>query len=347
MVKRIVRRLAPGEPAVLSPDLARQAGFCGGDAWMDFVHQVYAYPVYRLVVEEDGFPGGLLALAHIRHPLFGNYLTTAPFASYGGLCATSSLGRDALFAQARRLAQELNVDYTLIRHLDGSAQPPDGWLQFPGYATYLMELPTNADDLMGIFSSDHRNHIRKSLRKGFSIRFGRLELLEDCYRVISASMHELGSPYHSRRYLQTLVQTLGEGVELAVLYDAHNRLAGGGVFIYQGTLASNLHANILRRYRPDYAGEFLYWSAIRRCCELGMRTFDLGRSLTGSGNEIFKLKWRPARQALAYWHILRPGQPLPNLNQKNPKFHLAIEAWKRLPRPLVRLLGPMLIRGLA
>ena len=110
---------------------------------------------------------------------------------------------------------------------------------------------------------------------------------------------------------------------------------------------TNLHANILRRFRSEYAGEFLYWSLIERYCQHGFKIFDLGRSLIGSGNETFKMKWKPRRQLLAYWYALMPGHALPDLNQKSPKFQFAIQMWKRLPSFVVRLLGPFLIKGLA
>jgi hypothetical protein len=101
------------------------------------------------------------------------------------------------------------------------------------------------------------------------------------------------------------------------------------------------------RFRSDYAGEFLYWSVIERYCQKGFKVFDMGRSLIGSGNEVFKMKWKPRRQLLAYWYALMPGHRLPELNQKNPRFQAAIWLWKRLPAFIVRPLGPSLIKGLA
>jgi FemAB-related protein (PEP-CTERM system-associated) len=347
MADLTVRQLASGESSCLAPDLALKAGFCGLDAWSDFVQRSSNLPVYRLVAEMDGIQQGLLSLAYVKHPVFGRYLTTAPFASYGGYAAADRGVQAALLNDAARLAQSLGVDYTLVRHEDGYEEPPQGWVQYPAYATYRVDLPANVHDLLPSFSSDHRNHIRKSLRKGFSVRFGRRELLEEGYEVIARSMHELGSPYHNREYLQSMLDTLGDRFELVVVNDKDGHPAGGGVLIYDGKTANNLHANILRKYRQDYAGEFLYWSIFDHCCELGMQTFDLGRSLSGSGNEVFKMKWKPARHNLAYWYALCPGTTLPKLNQKNPKFQFAIAVWKRLPMPLVRWIGPSLIRGLA
>ncbi len=342
-----VRLLNEDEAAQWPEDLSRMAGFVSQDTWMFFLQKVYGYNVYRLEAREDGKVKGLLVFLHIRHPLFGNYLATAPFASYGGFAFESSAARDALLTEASSLAQRLNVDYAVVRFESGAMSMPKGWMQQPIYATYLVELNKDMESALAQFGSDHRNHIRKSLKKGFTISFGHFDLLDDAYEALVRSMHELGSPYHSKNYLREMIVSLGDKLELAVVYDARGRIAGAGAFIFHERVVTNLHANILRRVRSDYAGEFLYWSAMTRYAQKGFGYFDMGRSLIGSGNEIFKMKWRPYKRALSYWYFLNAGKEAPELNQKSPKFRLAIWTWKRLPEFLVRFLGPSLIRGVA
>lgn len=103
---------------------------------------------------------------------------------------------------ASQLATEIEAEYISIRFDESASSPPSSWIQHPTYLTYLIDLTPAADDLLKKFSSDHRNHIRKSLKKGFQIRFGHLDLLDDAYEAIAKSMHELGSPYHSKTYLK-------------------------------------------------------------------------------------------------------------------------------------------------
>lgn len=327
--------------------LESKLSFSGLDSWMNVVHDIYDYKVYRLAIFEGGRALGALSLVEVKHPVFGHYLVTAPFGSYGGFAFESNEARNLLLEEANRLAEEIKVNYINIRFDEGESQPPENWVQLPSYFTYLVDLPSTSEEILKTFSSDHRNHVRKSMKKGFSVRFGHLDLLDDIYEALSRSMHELGSPYHSKIYLQTMAEQLGNTLEFAVLYDQNGKIAGGGVFIYQGQIVFNLHANILRFVRSNYAGEFLYWSVIERGIQKGLKTFDLGRSLVGSGNEIFKMKWAPQKKLLAYWHWLAPGQELPSLNQKNPKFQIAIAVWKRLPAFIVRMIGPHLVRGLA
>ncbi|WKZ39071.1 MAG: GNAT family N-acetyltransferase [Anaerolineales bacterium] len=328
-----------------APALETKLSYTGIDSWMNFVHEMYGHPIHRFVVTNGDKALGALSLAEVRHPVFGHYLATAPFGSYGGFVFGNDQARDVLLDEARRLAEELNVEHVSLRFASASP-PPDGWVQHPVYSSYLIDLPAAPNDLMKRFSSDHRNHIRKSLKKGQSIRFGHLDLLDDAYEAIARSMHELGSPYHAKRYLRQMAERLGDTLQFAVTYDARGRITGGGVFIHQGKTIFNLHANILYFARSLYAGEFLYWSVIEHAIQNGFSTFDLGRSLIGSGNDIFKTKWAPRKATLAYWYWLAPGHDVPSMNQKSPKFQLAIAAWKRLPAFIVRPLGPYLIRGL-
>ena len=341
-----IRRLEQEQPAAWPEALVASASFTVSDSWSNLVSTIYGYDIYRLEALLGNEIVGILALTHVRHPIFGNYLATSPFGSYGGFAFTSIGARDDLLKQAQSLADELNVDYAVIRFLEDGHAPPQTWLQNPIYSTYLLDLPPNAEDLMKNFGHQHRKHTRQAMKKGFKIQFGHLDLLDETYEALSRSMHELGSPYHSKRYLQKMAELLGDCVEFVVVKDAENGLAGSAVLVYHHGVASNLHANILHEFRSSYAGEFLYWSLLEHYCQKGLQVCDMGRSLNGSGNETFKLKWRPRQVPLAYWYYLPKGGEIPELNQKSPKFRFAIWLWQRLPPFAVRILGPGLIRGI-
>jgi FemAB-related protein (PEP-CTERM system-associated) len=347
MTQLETRILAPDETISLPEDLILAACFPVLDSWTLLMGKIYNFPVYRIIALEDQKITGVLSIIHIKHIIFGNYLATAPFASYGGFAFSAIDVRDALLERAQKLGDELDVEYVNVRFEDGDAATPARWTQYPAYATYRAELSPDLDALLAAYSPNHRNHVRKSLKKGFSVKFGGMDLLDDAYEGLARSMHELGSPYHTKDYLRRMVASLGDAIELAALYNASGRLIGAGVFIFSGDVATNLHANILQEARSDYAGEFLYWSVITRYAQKGFKVFDMGRSLLGSGNETFKSKWNPRKQILAYWYYLRKMQEVPRLDQKAPKFQIAIWMWKRLPAFIIRPLGPFLIKGLA
>ncbi len=341
-----VRKLASNETLTVPHALSSAATFTALDSWTGLVREIYGYKTHRFEAVRQNEVKGILALTHVQHPIFGNYLATSPFGSFGGFAYSSLEARDALLDHARALAIEMNVHYATVRFEATEASPAAGWVPHPVYSTYRVELLSEPEKMLNAFSSDHRNHIRKSVKKGFAIKFGRMDLLDDAYECLAHSMHELGSPYHAKVYLQRMAEILKDTLEFVTVSDARGELAGAGVFISQGETVTNLHANILQKFRSDYAGEFLYWSVLERYSQKGLRVLDLGRSLNGSGNETFKMKWKPRKVPLAYWYYLPKGGEIPELNQKSPKFQFAIWMWKRLPAFAVRMLGPHLIRGI-
>jgi FemAB-related protein (PEP-CTERM system-associated) len=341
-----VRKLSPDQALTVPGGLFTASAFTALDSWTQLVHEIYGYETHRFEAVLDDDVTGILALTHVRHPIFGNYLATSPFGSFGGFAYLSFDARDALLNEARKLADDLKVEYAVLRFIEEGNPPPMPWMQNPIYSTYLLDLPSDPEDLMKSFGAQHRKHTRQALRKGFNVRFGRIELLDETYEALARSMHELGSPYHSENYLRTMASRLGEDLEFAVLRDSNDALAGGAVLVYHGDTATNLHANILHGYRSEYAGECLYWSILEHYCRRGMKICDMGRSLNGSGNETFKFKWRPRKIPLAYWYYLPQGGDIPELNQKSPKFQFAIWLWKRFPAFVVRALGPRLINGI-
>src|SRR5688572_32485243 len=140
-----VRLMQRDESIILPESLARAVGFVGLDPWMTFVHKVYGFPVYRIAAQLNNELVGWLALVRVRHPLFGDYLTTSPFGSYGGFAYSSISARDVVLEQARALANDLGVEYVNVRFEAEEQTPPTGWIQHPLYATYRLTLMPDAD----------------------------------------------------------------------------------------------------------------------------------------------------------------------------------------------------------
>lgn len=331
-----------------SESLIGMGGYLLNPAWARLVEKTYGYESYFVTSTENEIVNGVIGISHINHPFFGNYFCTAPYSSYGGIAVTSQSQMEKMLEKIEELAHQHHADFVNLRFVgqDVPLHPIGNWHNAPGYITFRIDLTQPLEKMLLSYSSNHRNHIRKSLKKDLSIRFGRHELLEDAYAGLAISMHELGSPYHAKIYLERMLAELGEEVIFSVIYK-DSAIAGAGVFIRNRDTIINLHANVLRKFRSYHAGEYFYWKLIDHFKTAGFSTFDLGRSLIGSGNDIFKSKWEPEQIPCQYWYLVKPGQTDPAMNQKNPKFQLAIRIWKILPGFLVRWLGPYLIRGIA
>ena len=90
----------------------------------------------------------------------------------------------------------------------------------------------------------------------------------------------------------------------------------------------------------------LYGAVLEYACQSGYKEFDFGRSSTDSGTYRFKAQWGAKPHQLHWYYWTAEGQQIPELNPDNPKFKAAIAAWKRLPVPLTKLIGPPIVKYL-
>lgn len=315
--------------------------------WKVVLEKSYGLSNYWYLAREKGTIKGFLGLTLCNHPFFGRYLVTAPFGSEGGFYADSENVFSHLLEKAQKLQDQLRTRYSLIRHLKRGISSPHGWLQDQSYVTFHLSLDLDREHFLGKhIRSSLRNKIKNSLKSEFVAKFGGTELLDDFWIVINRSMRELGSPYHSRKYLETLLSEFNPKVQLVVIYDREQNPFGGALIAYHLAKACLIHSIFYKEYRTRNAGEFLYWSIISECYQRGIKSLDMGRSLAGSGNDVAKMKWRPRRSELAYWYRLSPGVKLPKVNQENPRLKLVIGLWQRLPLLITRKMGPKLITGI-
>lgn len=133
---------------------------------------------------------------------------------------------------------------------------------------------------------------------------------------------------------------------MTTVYHAETPVASVFSFLYKNTVMP-YYGGGLPIARDLKAYDFMYWELMRTACEAGMSAFDYGRSKIDSGSYAFKKNWGFESTPLVYEYHLLGSHEMPNRNPNNPKFSLAVKAWKKLPLPLANLIGPRISPYLA
>jgi hypothetical protein len=105
----------------------------------------------------------VLPLAHVKSLLFGNALTSLPFAVYGGVAADDEASAAALEAEAERMALRLGV-----QHL-GAAPPHKRHADWPAqdlYVTFRKPILPDEEANMNAIPRKQRAMVRKGLKNG-------------------------------------------------------------------------------------------------------------------------------------------------------------------------------------
>ena len=303
--------------------------------WQKVNAESFGHQHIPLVAWAGGI-AGVLPLVLVESHLFGRILCSMPFVNFGGPCAIDARVERALAEAAIDKADELDVDYLELR----CTQPLDIGLEASlRKVSMTIPLAPDPDTLWNGFTSKHRKNVKRAYKNDLAVKIGGLELLPTFYSMMEESWRNLGTPLYSREYFQRVLETFPDNTRVFVCHRNEQPVAVSlcgyfngmveGLWAGGGALARELDANYV-----------LYWEMIRDACTRGCRAFHLGRSTADSGSEDFKRRWNAEPHQL-YWYFHRPdGGELPQLNVANPKFQLAIQAWRRMPMWATRLLGP-------
>ncbi len=311
--------------------------------WKDVIERSFGHATYYLLAEDGETIRGVLPLVRLKSVLFGHYLVSLPYFNYGGICADTDDGYRRLLKAASDIASSAKASYIEFRHTQktGAGLPEKA-------AKVCMHLaaPGSPDDLWRSFPSKLRSQIGRPTREGLYAKIGGEEELDCFYTVFAENMRDLGTPVYSKRFFRNILRIFPESSRICSVYTRDGSPAASGFLVRFKERVEIPWASSLRRLNRFSPNMLLYWNALRYACEQGCRTFDFGRSTPGEGTYRFKEQWG-AKPVPLYWHYwLRNGEPLPELNPKNPRYRLAIKIWKRLPVVITRLIGPAVVKNL-
>jgi len=322
-------------------DAHPDATFFHLSGWRGLIERVFRHRCHYLVAERDGRLTGVLPLAEVRSRLFGHALVSLPFAVYGGPLADDAATARALAEAAADIARRLQVGHLELRNRVACC---DGWPQQDLYVTFRREILPDVEANLNAIPRKQRAMVRKGIKNGLSAS---TDATPDRFFALYAdNMHRHGTPAFGPAYFRALADVFGERCEFLVVADAAGAPVSGVCSFYFRDEVLPYYAGDVTAARDLAANDFKYWELMRRACERGLRVFDYGRSKKGTGSFDFKKNWGFVPTPLAYEYALVKRTAIPQNNPLNPKYRAMIATWRRLPRPLVGVLGPMLVKSL-
>ena len=318
------------------------AGFHHQFEWKRVYEREFQHKTFYLASVNQGRVDGIFPLVLIRSRLFGNILCSLPFASLGGPSATNLDTKQCLLERAYEIATHEKVDYLEIRGLDIY---DENLPRSQNKISMSVPLANDPDDLWNAFKSKHRNNIRRVYKSGLHVRSGHTDMLDTFYDIMCHSWRDLGTPIYRKQYFRSILDAFGNQARIFVAYQGDTPVATA-FNGYCGNTVEGMWAGMISDHRRLQSNYVLYWEMIKDACEQGFEHFNLGRTPAESGGESFKRKWGANSQPLYWQYFLPKGGEIPQLNVKNPKYQLAISAWRRMPLRATQVVGPLIARSI-
>ena len=341
-----VKRLSPQDIATAAlwdefvlacPD----ATFFHRAGWQKIVRDVFHHDTYFLYAEADDGIQGVLPLGHVNSWLFGNSLTSLPFAVYGGVAALSSQAADVLELEAQQIAKRLGVAHLELRNVNPRHAD---WPKQDLYVTFRKDiLPDEEANLLAI-PRKQRAMVRKGIKNGLVSEID--SSVDRFFALFADNVHRHGTPAMPKKYFQALQAEFGADCEVLTVVAPDGRPLSSVVSFYFRDEVLPYYAGDFEPARDLAANDFKYWELMRRACARGLRVFDYGRSKRGTGPFSFKKNWGFEPKPLHYEFCLYKTDAIPQNNPNNAKYKLMISAWRRIPLGLANWLGPFVVRNL-
>lgn len=310
-------------------------------AWRELIESAFGRETYYLQAASGETLCGVLPLVRLRSIVFGDFLVSLPYVSYGGVLANDTATATCLIDEAVSLSRSLGVRHMELRHLSDLVDLP----QRTEKVSMRLALFGDSEKRWKALGSKLRAQINRPLREGTTHEIGGAELVEDFYGVFALKYRDLGVPVYSIDWFRLILARLPDTTRVFVVRIGGRPVAASIVIGFNEILEVPWAAS-LRAADAYGVNMYLYWTMIKFAEDAGYKAFDFGRSTIGSGTWRFKKQWG-AEPVQMYWHYwVRDRSGTPQLNTANPKYRAAVALWRRLPLWMANRIGPRIVKNL-
>jgi FemAB-related protein (PEP-CTERM system-associated) len=308
-------------------------------AWKPLLERVHGHECpYLSIRDASGKLTGVLPIVRVRSFLFGHFLVSMPFVSYGGPLGGENEIR-ALVDGACKLADESGAGLLELRN---RGPLPISLPASHRKVTVVLDLPVgDREALWRQIGTLVRNRIKRAQKEGMTVRFG-ADQLDQFFEVFAEHMRDLGTPVQPKAFFRAIAEAFGEDVWFACVYHSDKPIASGAGFRWGGEFEVTWSSS-LAAYNPLSPNMLLYWSFMERAANEGLTLFNFGRCTPGGGTHRFKLKWN-SREEQLWWYQRSSAGLAKTPSPDDEGYSWGPRLWKRIPVPLATALGPRIVR---
>jgi len=310
--------------------------------WKGINERSFGHRCFYLAAVEGERIVGVFPIVFIKSRLFGRILCSMPFVNYGGPCACDEETERALLREAEDIVRRNGADYLEIR---GTKRAAVALPTSEHKVSMTIDLHPDPDVIWQAFEKKHRKEIRHAYKQDLRVERGGVEFLDMFFDILSESWKDLGTPFYDKSFFRNVFSAFPDSARIFVVYQGNVPVSAAFDGFYKRCVEGMWLGN-RSRYRGLHPGYVHYWEMIKYACENGFEKFHLGRSTIESGGESFKKKWNAYPTQLYWQYILGKEKEIPRLNVENPKYRVAIGAWKSIPGSITRAVGPFLARDI-
>jgi FemAB-related protein (PEP-CTERM system-associated) len=307
--------------------------------WSNAIERSYGFRRLNLLAESGGRIYGVLPAIDFRLPVFGKKILSLPYCDAGGVLADNESVAKMLLDKVLLMAINRGA-CCLIR---SNISLPVSCENTTDKVRMVLELPESTEKLLAGLKSKLRSQVKKPMRDGLRAKIGSEELLSGFYHIFAENMRDLGSPVHSRKFIEAVIKEYGERARIGLVYTPEGVPSAAGIILLHSTTVSIPWASSLRRHNSLNPNMLLYWTFLSFAVDNGYKRFDFGRSSPGEGTWRFKEQWGALPHPLFWYELKTKNKARAGLKGGAVSIRcrpIIAAFWSRLPLVAAARLGP-------
>ena len=309
-------------------------------------------PKYLVAIDDMLKIQGILPLFEAKSFVEGKRLVSIPFFPFGGILADTVEIKKQLIDAAIKMADdylflEIRQRGGLNSEIETSLkdQYPENFAKQTPITDFFIDFHQSLEDTWSNLHPVIRKHIKKATNNNlkFEIKNDN-ESLEIYYDLYLNTRKKRGVPAWPKAIFSQALKTTNS--KIAIIYKDDQAIVAGFfhfhgkeiLYGFSGADYSKLHL------RPYF---LLVWKMIQYGFKHGYTHIDYGGSskqLNDGKLTEYKERWCNREEEIPYYYYAKNPKNLPNLDSSLSMYKLYGKVWSKLPKSVINLISPPIIR---
>jgi hypothetical protein len=312
--------------------------------WLEALCRTYGYETFAVTTSapDRELENGVV-FCRIDSRLTGRRLVSLPFSDHCEPLVDRPEDLQYLLSSLEHDREKENFRYIQIRPLNPLLECQSSFGQGERFWFHRIDLRRSLKELSDNFHKDCvQRKLQRAVRENLSYEDGRSELLlKKFYDLLLRTRRRQQLPPQPLKWFRNLLHNLGDGATIRVASKDGRPVASILTLSYKNILVYKYGCSDASQHQ--FGGiQYLFWSAIQKAKEGGIREFDLGRSdYQNQGLVSFKDRWGGQRSTLTYWTC--PAQHA-NAAESRWTMRVAKQIFSHAPDTILTVAGNLLYR---
>ena len=305
------------------------------------IESVYATTYYPLAVYQGDRICGILPLYHVRTLRTKDLLISCPYVVAGGIIADNDEARKLLLDKAISLSKEHNSCQIILKQY--KIKNDLDLLTDDNFYNRELNLKQSEEELWSGLAERNQKMIQEAEEYDLVFEYPSNDV-QGFYDVVFSQHHAKGIPCPSRKWIESKWRFEDYSYKIALLKYKGEIVSVTMAKQFKKTVSLPYSAMKEQDQKHEMFTYRLYWELIKRLSQEGIEIMHSGRIPNTDIVDEYRLGWGGVKNQYYYQYYPSTGVQTEFAVKRGKKRQLFEKVWRHLPKGLVNLVGPVIVK---